>query len=195
MREINPLREPSEALLSAALHRLAKGFPGSAPEELGAGLAHAFRQHHTRRRRVRVAGWAALAACLIAVAVLAVRFVGGHANPVPPSVAVQPQPVQMPTVAQQVTHPGPKRTKDRRNSITAKVKSGADANQNDGFVPLPTYDPAINTGELQVVRLELSGADLRLVGAPVAEDLSDRRIVADVAVGRDGTPYAVRFVQ
>ena len=194
MREIDPLREPSEALLSAALHRLAKGSPGRAPEELGASLARSFRQHHARRRRVRVAGWAAIAACLTVAAVLAMKFTGRHGNPVTPNVAVQPQPVQAPSVAHEAQQPVPRGAKERAE-LNAKVKASADANQNDGFVPLPSYDPAVGTGDIQVVRLELSGADLRLVGAPVTEDLSDRLILTDVVVGRDGTPYAVRFVQ
>ncbi|HKW77291.1 MAG TPA: hypothetical protein VJN64_17290 [Terriglobales bacterium] len=195
MREIDPIREPSEALLSAALHRLAKGSPSGAPEELGAGLARSFRQYHARRRRVRVAGWAALAACLTVGAVLGMKFTGRHDNPVTPNVAVQPQPVQAPSAADQVQQLVPQRGRKERNEITARVKASVDANQNDGFVPLPSYDPAVGTGDIQVVRLELSGADLRLVGAPVTEDLSDRRILTDVVVGRDGTPYAVRFVQ
>lgn len=194
MREIDPLREPSETLLSAALHRLAKGSPSSAPEQLGANLARSFRQHHARRRRARVAAWSALAACLIVAAVLGFKFAGGQAITIQPNIATQPQPVQAPSSVQQATEREPQRPKNH-NGVMAKAKPNADANQNDGFVPLPSYDPAIGTGDFQVVRLELSGADLRLVGAPVAEDLSDRRILADVVVGRDGTPYAVRFVQ
>ena len=194
MREIDPLREPSEALLSAALHRLANGSPRSAPEEVAGNLARSFRQHHARRRRVRVAGWSALAACVILVSVFAMRFVGVRGNSVAPKVAVQPQPAQTPTIAHQEKQPVPQRSKEQ-SKVVAKVKASRAVNQNDGFVPLPSYDPAVSTGDLQVVRLELSGADLRMVGAPVAEDLSDQRILADVVVGRDGTPYAVRFVQ
>lgn len=197
MREIDPLREPSEALLSAALHRLAKGSPTGAPEEVGANLARSFRQHHARRRRVRVAGWSAMAACVILAAVLALKFVGVRGNSVMPNVAAQPQPAQTPSVARQEKQPVPQRAKDQRNAV-ARGNAYPNTNQtpqNDGFVPLPSYDPAVGTGDLQVVRLELSGADLRLVGAPVAEDLSDQRILADVVVGRDGTPYAVRLVQ
>ena len=51
------------------------------------------------------------------------------------------------------------------------------------------------SGDAQIVRLELTGADLRLVGAPVAEDLSDRRLLADIVLAADGTPYAVRLVR
>ncbi|HJX83252.1 MAG TPA: hypothetical protein VJ723_02780, partial [Candidatus Angelobacter sp.] len=60
---------------------------------------------------------------------------------------------------------------------------------------LPSYDPAMAPGDLQIVRLELTGAELSLVGAPVTEALTDRRIRADFLVGRDGTPYGVRLVQ
>jgi hypothetical protein len=194
MREIDPLREPSEALLSAALHRLATGSRRSAPEELVANLARSFRQHHARRRRTRIAGWSALAVCLVLAGVPGVKFAGRHGNFAIPSIAVQPQPAPAPAVANEAKQPVAQRTKER-SSVVATLKTNADGNQNDGFVPLPSYDPAMGTGELQVVRLELSGADLRLVGAPVAEDLSDQRVLADVVVGRDGTPYAVRFVQ
>ncbi len=192
MREIDPLREPSEALLSAALHRLAKGSPRSAPKHLGANLVGSFRQHHARRRRARIAGWSALAACMIVAAILAVKFVGGRGNSVTPNIAVKVRQIQTPSVVQQAEEPAPQQVKNY-SIVNHAVKANND--QSSGFVALPSYDPAINTGDLQVVRLELSGADLRLVGAPVGEDLSDRRMLADVVVGRDGTPYAVRFVQ
>jgi hypothetical protein len=194
MREIEPLREPSEALLSSALHRLAKGSPRNAPGELTTTLTRSFRQHHARRRRVRAAGWTAFAACLLATAVLVIEFGIGPKDPVAPNLAARPQPVQEPSVASRParTVAPPDRTSDSRTAITAKIRPSA---EDSGFVALPSYDPAINTGDLQVVRLEMSGADLRLVGEPVAEDLSDQRMLADVVVGRDGTPYALRFVQ
>jgi hypothetical protein len=192
MREIDPLREPSEALLSAALHRLAKSSPGGAPEQLGANLARSFRKHHARRRRAKVAGWAALAACLIVAAVLAFRLAARNEAPVSPRVAVQAQLEQSPSVVGKAPQPLAGHSESARTIARSNTPTSI---QDSGFVPLPTYDPEVGTGDLQVVRLELSGADLRLVGAPVAEDFSDRRILADVAVGRDGTPYAVRFVQ
>jgi hypothetical protein len=60
---------------------------------------------------------------------------------------------------------------------------------------LGAYDPAMMSGDAQIVRLQLTGADLRLVGAPVAEDLSDHRLLADIVLAADGTPYAVRLVR
>jgi hypothetical protein len=65
----------------------------------------------------------------------------------------------------------------------------------DRFVALPTFDPAIPIDHLDVVRVDLAGRDLRLVGFPVSEEIADRRVVADVLLAQDGTPYALRLVQ
>jgi hypothetical protein len=53
----------------------------------------------------------------------------------------------------------------------------------------------MTANDWQIVRLELTGAELRMVGAPVTEELADRRVRADFLIGRDGTPYGVRLVQ
>ena len=68
-------------------------------------------------------------------------------------------------------------------------------NQASQFVALPTFDPAIPIDHLEMVRVDLPGRALRLVGFPVSEEVADRRIVADVLLAQDGTPYALRLVQ
>jgi hypothetical protein len=60
---------------------------------------------------------------------------------------------------------------------------------------LPTFDPAIPIGESCMVRLDLPGSALQLIGYPVDEELLERRVLTDVLVGQDGVPYAVRLVQ
>jgi len=64
-----------------------------------------------------------------------------------------------------------------------------------GFVPLPGFDPNLPTGKLMIVRMELPGEALALVGLPAGETNSDHRILADVLVDEDGTPYAVRLAR
>jgi hypothetical protein len=190
VREIDPIRNPSEALLSAALHRLATGSARNAPADVGARLAQEFRRHHLRRRRARTALVVSLVAslALAAALLLSLRPVKQNA----PTVAHETVPVVAPgtgpatqnATAQAQTPPtGPK-----------AAQAASSRSEND-FVALDTYDPATAPSELQIVRLELTGADLRLVGAPVTEDLSDRRLLADIVVGTDGTPYAVRLVR
>jgi hypothetical protein len=62
-------------------------------------------------------------------------------------------------------------------------------------VTLSPYDSTVSAADLTIVRVELTGSDLRLLGAPVTEDLSDQRLLADVVVSGDGTPYALRIVR
>jgi hypothetical protein len=63
------------------------------------------------------------------------------------------------------------------------------------FVALPMFDPAIPIGQSRMVRLDLPGSALQLIGYPVDEELLERRVLTDVLVGQDGVPYAVRLVQ
>jgi hypothetical protein len=76
------------------------------------------------------------------------------------------------------------------NSIRKNPASAADR-----FVALPTFDPAIPIDHSEIVRVDLPGRALRLVGFPVSEEFADRRVVADVVLAQDGTPYALRLVQ
>jgi len=185
MREIDPIRNPSEVLLSAALHRLASGSPQNASAELGADLAQAFRHHHRRRKQVRMVAMTAMAACLALVMVL----LAAHERAIQKTQSVARQELPANAPAQTPSQDHAQQAGQTRQQTTT---SSADEN---AFMPLDAYDPAMTPSELQVVRLELSGADLRLMGAPVGEDLSDRRLLADIVVGNDGTPYAVRIVQ
>jgi hypothetical protein len=187
VREIDPIRNPSEALLSAALHRLATGSAQNAPAEVGARLAQEFRRHHVRRRRARMAMVVSLAASMTLAAALLLSLKPVRQSA--PTVAHEPAPVVAPTMGQAT----PSATAQTQTSQPSRKAAGSRAE--NSFMPLDAYDPATAPSELQIVRLELTGADLRLVGAPVAEDLSDRRLLADIVVGSDGTPYAVRLVR
>ena len=189
MREIDPIRKPSEALLSGALRRLAAGSPQKAPAEVGDGLMEAFRSHHRRRRRVRALGMIGIAASIaLAVALLLGR---GPAAPKQVRQTVPSSPLEQRVV------PVPARQQDATPQATAALPAGRRSSQSssDDFLPLPSYDPAVTPEDLRIVRLELPGAALRLLGAPVSEDVSEKRMLADFVVGQDGTPYAVRLVQ
>lgn len=187
MREIDPIRSPSEALLSGALRRLATGSPQKAPAEVGDAVAAAFRHHHRRRRTIRATRILALAACMgLAAALLLFRWPGsaGTAH-------------QMLPAAQPNTLPAPAESASaQRQSARARVSSRqSQSRSNDGFLTLPGYDPAVPVEELRIVRLQLPGAALRMFGAPVSEELTERPMLADFVIDQDGTPYAVRLVQ
>lgn len=140
----------------------------------------------------------ALAAAILFIAALTVLLVlPRRVDHVERSQSVQP--------IQQVPAVGPTsgsdKTKDNAPSSISQVRVAPSAparvgrrSDADRFIALPSYDPAVPAGDLQMVRLEVTGGDLRLLGAPVAGDLS-ARVTADFITGRDGTPYAVRLVQ
>jgi hypothetical protein len=183
-----------DSRLSAALRRLGSIAPRSATPVLGDMLKDEFRRHHIRRRRTRNTRILLAAACLtVSVGTFLIlrprptNMAAIHESPqtTPPTQAnillglTQPQTTRLKAINK---HDSNKR---RKNPATAENR----------FVALPTFDPAIPIDHLQMVRLDLPGRDLRLVGFPVREEIADRRIVADVLLAQDGTPYALRLVQ
>lgn len=75
------------------------------------------------------------------------------------------------------------------------IPKGQPSTDVTGFWALPSFDLIPSGDRLRVVRMQMRGEDLRLIGAPVAEEIARRRVTADFVVGHDGTPYAVRLVQ
>lgn len=191
MREID---SNSEARLNQALRSLSASSPEGAPPEIGEALTGAFRRHHGRRRAIRRTAMAvAIVILLLPVAVLLLRK-----HPAGPAVAKSPGPASVsPSVVTPVapvpTASGSERPDKKFRSVMA-AKQQAKPPRND-FVVLPSSDQAVRGEELRVVRLELTGRALQMVGAPVSEEIADRRILADFVVGQDGTPYAVRLVR
>ncbi|HEV2965010.1 MAG TPA: hypothetical protein VG649_24515 [Candidatus Angelobacter sp.] len=188
-------RKQPEERLSEALRSLRQTAEQSAPPEIYSALAGAFRSHHIRRRRVQhIRIVLASAACLI-VFVALVRSIKGPMHDSQPNAGnaavhlIPPQDAQIPdqqAAAQASLRESAKPHAPERASRAATVED---------FLALPSYDPTIAAEGLRIIRLEGRGSDLRLAGAPVSEELSERRVVADFMVGHDGTPYAVRFVQ
>jgi len=197
MREIDPIREPSEALLSSALHQLASAAERNAPAALQASLLGEFRRHHRRRRQRRF-----LAAASVSVSLLLLAATFKLSAPVGVN-----QRAKVPPPQEQKLAGGPAQplmaNRFENNQISAHSMSKHRRAENheqtggepDGFIALPSFDPATASGELQVVRVELPGSELRMLGAPVVGNLSDQPVTADFITDRDGTPYAVRFVQ
>ena len=207
---MNPSRTPEPRgpgradSLPEALRELAAASPEASPE-LGSKLSSAFARHHVQRRRRRAAVVLALAACL---AVLGYWF-GPHREPVIVKVArpsspepesaqkkdvapESPKPVA-PSVARTTAKPRMHAKREAQPQSQAVEAPAATVEASD-FVALPTFDPAIPVGESHMVRMDLPGSELQLMGYPVEGQFLDRRIVTDVLVGQDGMPYAVRLV-
>ncbi len=184
--------------LSAMLRRASANAPQSAPPALGEKLKSEFRCHHIRRRRERNARMLLVAACL-AVSVMTFLKLRPRPSQRTPNVAAIREPVQTaPPTPANVAVEQPKSNPAQRKSSRKPASSQTGKKPEiaaDRFVALPTFDFAIPIDHLEIVRVNLPGRDLRLVGFPVSEEIADRRVVADVLLAQDGTPYALRLVQ
>ena len=195
--------------LSKGLRELASASP-AASADLHTRLGEAFVQHHAQRRlRRRVAVVIGLAACL-AICVYWLRPRGQVAKVIVVEPAAQsaqvPSPVLKPVAPEASKPSAPSIARaSRKPRVRGKVET--EARNHDGaepppatveaadFVALPSFDPAIPVGESHMVRMNLPGSALQLIGYPVDGQLLERHILTDVLVGQDGMPYAVRLVQ
>jgi hypothetical protein len=205
---------PQRDTLSEALREMAAASPAASPE-LGARLSIAFARHHVQQRRRKRAGVVlGLAVCLA----ISIYWLRPHRAPetvkvTTPAPQTAQAPVQAPKMvaaednvqAQFVASTGAKskaRANRTRNISEAQLKEPRTPDAEEplatieagDFIALPTFDPTIPVGQSRIVRMNLPGSDLQLIGYPVDGQLLDRRIVTDVLVGQDGMPYAVRLV-
>jgi hypothetical protein len=183
-----------DSQFSAMLRSASVNAPQSAPPALGETLKSEFRRHHIRRRRARNARILLVAGCLVASVMTFLSL-----RPRPSNIAAIREPVQTaPPRPANVAVEQPESNSTQRKSIRKPASSQTRKKPEiapDRFVALPTFDFAIPIDHLEIVRVNLSGRDLRLVGFPVSEEIADRRVVADVLLVQDGTPYALRLVQ
>lgn len=167
----------SDEFVSTALQELARSSPQSASAESKAALTRAFRRHHTRRRTVRLgvmfaviltAGGGSLWLAGAFNGISSARRGTASTNQSPPSGVKSPS-----------------KQADGANQVVA----GGEA-----FVALPSFAFETPGEELRVIRVEMPVSSLRVLGVRVNDELSTRRIVADLLVGTDGTPYAFRII-
>jgi hypothetical protein len=170
----------AEDRLSQSLRELAAESPSGLPPEARAHLEREFYRYH-RRRRIRVAGAGIAAGCLLA---LLLPFAARSKRPsAAPSPNRPSAPVEQPAAA----NPASAQFLPMDRGLTA-----ADSSE---FVALPSYDPAIPIDAARVVRLQIPGHALGLIGIPIGQEAGDRQFVADVLIAQDGRPYAFRLVE
>jgi hypothetical protein len=184
----------SENRMSNAMRRLNAIAPEGAPQALGDKLKDEFRRYHAHQRRSRIARISLLAACLVAAVGLSIMLLRPHSsNTVARHETTHATPLQDPistVLIEPVIVPAPV----RKSHARAGARNNPPA-ETDRFVALPTFDPAIPIDHMEMVRLDLPGRALQLVGFPVSEEIAERRVVADVLLAQDGTPYALRLVR
>lgn len=191
----------ADGRLSEALSRLARQSQRSAPPEIGVALADVFRRRHAARRRSQTLRMTAMAALLCLAAGLS--FMTKTSRPQKGPVAVSIQPAIVPahvtdharTVSESGPAAGPATVHKAQLRQAQRGPSDQSAEQSLDFMVLPGWSSVSPREQMRIVRMELPASALRIVGAPVSEEITERPVLADFVVGQDGTPYAMRLVQ
>jgi hypothetical protein len=214
------LRLHDEEMLTRGLHSVAADMNSlQASESTEQSLLASFRQHSvvvplTSTRSYRPYWLTAVAAILLIVFGL-VAVVWKGSNQPKNQIAVQPVP-QAPTeikdnknfvvpdnqVAGFNAPPKPKRNLNprvlqARNSKANRAENPV-ANHAEvatDFMPLGYLNPALLQDGGQIVRVEVPRTTMASFGLPVNMDRYNERVKADVLLGVDGVPHAIRFVQ
>jgi hypothetical protein len=135
--------------------------------------------------------WLLAAAVLIAALALTIGTMiskrSGHSNPT--SKVLAPADTQPPVLETQQVAP--------KTLPLAKVKRHKQSNvvnPQPVFVRLPFSDPTLMAGTSVTIRLALSDAELLAMGIRPIETDPSRSYVADLVLGDDGLPRAIRIV-
>ncbi|HYP08633.1 MAG TPA: hypothetical protein VER03_20530 [Bryobacteraceae bacterium] len=189
------MNEPMQDRLGDALRRLREDAAGQAPPAALEGkLLEAFRAHHQGAdRNPRRWTWISLAIAASLVLAVASRL----SQPIDveaPVVPVAQAPMRNPTIErvagqpQPQQQPKPKPSRKRRNARTFGPRMSLASNQ--AFTEIPYAPPFSPQEGGQIVRVNMPGASARRMGVPVLLD----RVQADLLVGNDGLPRAIRLV-
>jgi hypothetical protein len=195
------MNEPMQDGLRDALRRLREETAGQcAPAAMESDLAQAFRDHHRVKRAQRKWMWipAAIAASLAIGFALRVSEPEKLEKASVPVAAKSKPPVTIETTAPLVPVAAKKRqpptTKVRpprvRRPLSLAATKPRPQQEEEPFVQIPYAPPFTLYDEGQILRVNMTGSSVRRMGIPVAA----QQVQADLLVGNDGLPRAVRLV-
>ncbi len=209
-----------EEMLTRGLHSVAVEMNSlQASEATEQSLLASFRQHSVvvplaSTRSYRPYWLTAVAAILLIVFGL-VAVVWKGSNQPKNQIAVQPIPQAPKEIKEnknmvapddQVAHlPAPSKPKRDLNPRVLQTRNSK-ANRAENtvahhaevatdFMPLGYLNPALLQDGGQIVRVEVPRTTMASFGLPVNMDRYNERVKADVLLGVDGVPHAIRFVQ
>ena len=169
-----------EALRALSEHDASR----EASPEIEARLRAQFQSRRPRRARWRAAVWTTAAAAAVAAMVVFLVVANRKPPAAAPSHEVVTQAVAAePEAARATVVTTPRRA---RKSVTRPQEVVTD------FFPLMDPAPPFERGQL--LRVELPASAMQMVGLPVREDRLADPVQADVLVGEEGLPRAIRFV-
>jgi hypothetical protein len=183
----------SEERILDALRALAEADAGlQASPDTESVVLQQFKKRRGARGRLRAGAWLALGTLAAAAAITA--FMAASRPPVlhsqAPAVAasapVEPATAVAPKIAPAHSRPKPK-------AVAVAPAQPAPQEVVTDFFPLMDPAPPFDRGQL--LRVQLPAAALRTVGLPVLEEHLADPIQADVLVGEEGMPRAIRFIR
>jgi hypothetical protein len=68
-----------------------------------------------------------------------------------------------------------------------------DASDNNGFIPLPNAEGLTPNDDVNVVSVEVPRSAVVAAGIPLTDDRPSELVKADVMLGPDGMPRAIRL--
>jgi hypothetical protein len=218
------LRFDEETKLTESLQAFARTLNGQrAPARVEETLVQAFRETTSRaaapslglaaKRLWRRLSWGLVFAATVAAAWIVVlrvvkqehRFLPGQSER---QMKAQSQGVQSQVATRRTAEPGPLGSTDRelqqQRSAAQAVPPGragrvapdeSASEVTTDFIPLGTCDDSECMDEAMLVRVSLPAEALLAFGLPMDNDYAtEESVQADVALGSDGVPLAIRFV-
>ncbi len=182
-----------------------------APKTLEAALhAETGRRKNSLGARKPWLRWASAAAAILLVAMAtggaiwqlrnAPRRQDHHVRSAPAPQAMPEQPLASAQIA--ASHPAAatasaraRRAGTNRPRFHEASTNRATVNSLDEFVALPVSEGLPPAAELSVVRIKLRGSDLRQYGLEAPADAVAQTMFAELVVGEDGLPRAIRIVR
>jgi hypothetical protein len=191
--------------LEAALHALTQNMdPEQCAVRLEPALIAAFQQQKRAMHRSRsLSAWATvgIAASLLLAIGVASRYWIFAPEQRPPAL-VTPQSVQLPSVSSAKTSETatvPPREVEAHRTPRRRVPTPPASNKElvTDFYALPYGTNSDRAISGEIVRVKLRGSALPAIGFPVAlnGDQAAAQITADLVVGENGLPLAIRFVR
>ena len=199
--QTNRARETQNELahVDTLMHKLAQESPQQAPLRLRQHMTEAVRQNRSSERS-RANRWLLAAAVLFAALALTAGSIifkrsGQRAHP-PSQIMAHAEPEPKPAFLEpRPSSSGPKSGPKPLPSAKAKPHRRANAaNPQPVFVTLPFSDPTLMSGTSVTIRLALSEAELLAMGVRPIESNPSGSYVADLVLGDDGLPRAIRIV-
>jgi hypothetical protein len=165
------------------------------PAHVEASLLAEFRSHHRRASWRHILEWAGVGAA--AAVLLIFLWIGAGRSKGQPKTA--PGRSDSSQSKQPMEAKGTASTVQEESTQDAEVEipdtSTSEAFVPSDFVPVPFTAGISSDDPGMVVRVQLTRASLSELGYPIAETADEELIPADVLVGEDGWPRAVKLVQ